>query len=47
MRYVEWLPMYDVDEGTRYNSDTISFQTKGSGIDGRAFGFKNETDVNF
>ena len=47
MRYVEWLPMYDVDEGTRYNSDTISFQTKGSGIDGRAFGFKNETDVKF
>lgn len=47
MRYVEWLPMYDVDEGTRYNSDAISFQTKGSGIDGRVFGFKNEADVNF
>ena len=39
--------MYDVDDGTRYNSDTISFQTKGSGIDGRALGFKNETDVKF
>ncbi len=47
MRYVEWLPMYDVGEGTRYNSDAISFQTKGSGIDGRVFGFKNETDVEF
>lgn len=44
--YLDWTPTYNVNESNRYNDDMITYQLNGSPVDGRVFGFQDESMLN-
>lgn len=44
--YLDWTPSYNAEESNRFNEDRITYQLKGSPINGRIIGFQDESMLN-
>ncbi len=44
--YLNWSPLYRSTDTNKYNDSFIDYDTEGSPIDGKVYGFKTEGELN-